>query len=71
MLEAQGRWEEAILDYRTVLKAVPEDPSAWNNLGNASAGLGRCAWPPTSILRRQSSSLQLCWLPCCPTSHSH
>ena len=63
VLEAQGRWEEAILDYRTVLKAVPEDPSAWNNLGNASAGLGRCAWPPTSILQSsQSSSLQLCWL---------
>ena len=61
MLEAQGRWEEAILDYRTVLKAVPEDPSAWNNLGNASAGLGRCAWPPTSLLRHHSS-LHLGWL---------
>ena len=43
MLEAQGRWEDAIEDYRTVLRAVPEDPSAWNNLGNASAGLGRCS----------------------------
>ena len=41
MLEAQGRWDEAVEDYRTVLRAAPDDPSAWNNLGNASAGLGK------------------------------
>ena len=43
VLEAQGRWDEAVADYQTVLRAAPEDPSAWNNLGNANAGLGRCA----------------------------
>ena len=42
MLEAQGKWDEAVKDYRTVLAAAPNDPSAWNNLGNASAGLGKC-----------------------------
>lgn len=41
VLEAQGRFDEAVADYRTVLAAEPEDPSAWNNLGNASAGLQR------------------------------
>jgi tetratricopeptide (TPR) repeat protein len=40
-LEALGRFEEAIVDYRAVLKAAPNDPAGWNNLGNASAGLGR------------------------------
>lgn len=37
-LEALNRFEEACADYRAVLAAAPEDPSAWNNLGNASAG---------------------------------
>ena len=41
MLEQLGRLEEAILDYRAVLKASPEDPAAFNNLGNAEMGLGR------------------------------
>ena len=37
-LEALGRFDEAVSDYRAVLAAAPEDPSAWNNLGNAYAG---------------------------------
>lgn len=37
-LEALGRFDDAISDYRAVLAAAPEDPSAWNNLGNAYAG---------------------------------
>jgi hypothetical protein len=32
------RFEEAAADYRAVLAVAPDDPSAWNNLGNASAG---------------------------------
>lgn len=39
-LEALGRFDEAVADYRAVLAAAPEDPSAWNNLGNAYAGAG-------------------------------
>ena len=39
VLEAQGRFDEAILDYKKVIAADDKDPSAWNNLGNASAGL--------------------------------
>jgi hypothetical protein len=38
ILEALGRFDEAITDYRAVLAAQPNDPSAWNNLGNATAG---------------------------------
>lgn len=38
MLEALGRFEEAIADYRAVITAAPGDPAAWNNLGNATAG---------------------------------
>ncbi|GAB4818025.1 hypothetical protein N2152v2_005071 [Parachlorella kessleri] len=41
VLEALGRFEEAIQDYRAVLAAAPNDPAAWNNLGNATAGAGR------------------------------
>ena len=37
-LEGLGRFDEAIRDYRSVLAAAPDDPSAWNNLGNSSAG---------------------------------
>ena len=40
MLEALGRFDEAVADYRAVLAAAPEDPAAWNNLGNAEAGAG-------------------------------
>jgi tetratricopeptide (TPR) repeat protein len=40
VLEALGRFPEAIADYRAVLAVAPEDPAAWNNLGNASAGSG-------------------------------
>jgi tetratricopeptide (TPR) repeat protein len=28
------------MDYRSVLEVAPDDPAAWNNLGNATAGLG-------------------------------
>ena len=44
VLEALGRFEEAIQDYRAVLAAAPNDPAAWNNLGNATAGAPRLAW---------------------------
>lgn len=36
--EALGQFEDAIRDYKTVLAAAPDDPAAWNNLGNATAG---------------------------------
>lgn len=39
-MEALGRWDEAINDYRTVLDKQPTDPVPWNNLGNAHAGKG-------------------------------
>jgi tetratricopeptide (TPR) repeat protein len=38
VLEALGRFDEAAVDYRSVLEVQPDDPAAWNNLGNASAG---------------------------------
>ena len=34
MYEALGRFEDAVIDYQAVLKALPKDPSGWNNLGN-------------------------------------
>ena len=40
VLEALGRFEEAVRDYRSVLAVQPNDPAAWNNLGNATRGLG-------------------------------
>ena len=40
-LEGLRRWDDAIADYKAVLKAAPNDPSAWNNLGNPNAALGR------------------------------
>jgi hypothetical protein len=43
-LEGLGRFEEAIADYRAVLAVAPDDPAGWNNLGNASNGLGRWGW---------------------------
>lgn len=33
-LESLGRLEEASADYEAVLHVQPEDPAAWNNLGN-------------------------------------
>lgn len=36
-----NRFDEAIADYRAVLDVAPNDPAGWNNLGNATAGLGR------------------------------
>jgi len=30
------RWDEAAADYKAVLAASPNDPSAWNNLGNTN-----------------------------------
>lgn len=38
VLEAMGRFDEAVADYRAVLAAAPNDPAAWNNLGNATGG---------------------------------
>jgi len=29
VLEALGRWDEAIADYRAVLAAAPNDPAGW------------------------------------------
>ena len=40
VLEALGRFEEAVRDYNSVLAVQPNDPAAWNNLGNATRGLG-------------------------------
>jgi len=33
-LESLGRYTEAAADYQAVLLAQPNDPAAWNNLGN-------------------------------------
>ena len=33
-LESLKRYEEATSDYKAVLEASPNDPAAWNNLGN-------------------------------------
>lgn len=38
VLEALGRFDEAKEDYVAVLQVDPNDPAAWNNLGNACAG---------------------------------
>lgn len=38
LFENQLMFEEAIQDYRAVLKVNPSDPVAWNNLGNALMG---------------------------------
>jgi Flp pilus assembly protein TadD len=32
------RWDEAAADYKAVLAVAPDDPSAWNNLGNTNMG---------------------------------
>lgn len=40
MLESLGRYDESIADYQAVLKVSPNDPSAWNNLGNSTALTG-------------------------------
>jgi tetratricopeptide (TPR) repeat protein len=37
------RWDEAAADYKAVLAVAPDDPSAWNNLGNTYLGLTRWA----------------------------
>lgn len=36
--EAMNRFDDAASNYRAVIAAAPGDPSAWNNLGNATAG---------------------------------
>ena len=38
LFENQLLFDEAIADYRAVLKVSPSDPVAWNNLGNALMG---------------------------------
>jgi hypothetical protein len=40
------RWDEAAADYKAVLAVAPEDPSAWNNLGNTNMGEvdAGCSW---------------------------
>ncbi len=44
VLEALGRFDDAVRDYRAVLDVAPNDPAGWNNLGNALAGaLPACA----------------------------
>jgi tetratricopeptide (TPR) repeat protein len=54
-LEALGRFPEAVVDYRAVLKAAPNDPAGWNNLGNASAGMGD--WATASDCFGRAASL--------------
>lgn len=39
ILEALGRWDDAIADFTEVLAVAPRDPAAWNNMGNAHAGI--------------------------------
>jgi predicted Zn-dependent protease len=34
------RYKEAERDYLSILEVAPEDPAAWNNLGNTNIGLG-------------------------------
>ena len=41
VLEALGRFDEAVRDYQSVLAVQPNDPAGWNNLGNATRGLGQ------------------------------
>ena len=48
-LEALGRFEEAVADYRAVLAAEPNDPAAWNNLGNATTGAQEEGLPSPSF----------------------
>lgn len=38
-LENLGRYKEASRDYEAVLEVSPNDPAAWNNLGNVSVSL--------------------------------
>ena len=40
---ASCRFEEAEVDYRAILAVAPEDPAAWNNLGNTTLAMGRWA----------------------------
>ena len=42
-------------DYRAVLAVQPQDPAGWNNLGNASAGLGR--WKDAAEFYGKAASL--------------
>ncbi|MBW3670473.1 MAG: tetratricopeptide repeat protein [Acidobacteria bacterium] len=42
-LEEQGRDEEAIRLYRTIIEANPNDATAWINLGNVQTKLGKSA----------------------------
>lgn len=55
MLEALGQFEDALTDYRAVLAVQPQDPAGWNNLGNASAGLGR--WHDAAEFYGKAASL--------------
>ena len=55
MLEALGQFEDALTDYRAVLEVQPKDPAAWNNLGNASAGLAR--WRDAANFYGKAASL--------------
>lgn len=34
------RFKEAEDDYLSILDVAPEDPAAWNNLGNTNIGMG-------------------------------
>ncbi len=55
VLEALGQFEDALTDYRAVLAVQPQDPAGWNNLGNASAGLGR--WKDAKEFYGKAASL--------------
>lgn len=41
VLESLGRYSEAASDYQAVLAAEPNDPAAWNNLGNVASAQGK------------------------------
>ena len=55
VLEALGQFEDARTDYRAVLAVQPQDLAGWNNLGNASAGLGR--WKDAAEFYGKAASL--------------
>eukprot|EP00892_Ulva_mutabilis_P011591 jgi/Ulvmu1/8804/UM048_0059.1 len=40
VLEQLGRFKEAEDDYLSILDVSPDDPAAWNNLGNTNLGMG-------------------------------
>jgi len=53
--KALGKYDLALQDYTAVLKVDVSDPAAWNNFGNAQAGLGH--WDAAADAYKKASSL--------------